>query len=353
VSAARVGALVRQEAWHGSRSVLLVWALAAPVAITLMINLVFGSILAPAPRLGIVDAGGSALTAVAGADEALRTRVYADVDALRVAVEAGSVDMGIVLPAGFDDALATGLPTAVQTFVWGQSLASDRAVLIAAVTAMAGQVAGRDPGVVLAPEVVGEAPALSLRQRLLPMVVLMAVFLGGLFLPATSLVREKEHDTLRALFVTPLTLGELLTAKGIFGWMLSLFMGVAILVLNGALGAGPALLVGVLALGAVMAAGLGLLLGVLLKDVTSLFAVWKSGGIVLFGPAIVYLFPAIPEWVSRLFPTDYFIRPVVAVGMEGAGLGAVWVDLLVLAALDVALLAGVWAIRGRALRYAA
>ncbi len=127
MSAARVGALVRQEAWHGSRSVLLVWALAAPVAITLMINLVFGSILAPAPRLGIVDAGGSALTAVAGADEALRTRVYADVDALRVAVEAGSVDMGIVLPAGFDDALATGLPTAVQTFVWGQSLASDRA----------------------------------------------------------------------------------------------------------------------------------------------------------------------------------------------------------------------------------
>jgi ABC-2 type transport system permease protein len=353
VSAGRIAALVRQEAWHGSRSVLLVWALAAPLAITLVINLVFGSLLAPAPRLGIADAGGSALIAAAQADASLRTRLYADADTLRAAVEAGSVDVGIVLPAGFDDALATGLPIPVQTYVWGQSHASDRAVLTAAVSALAAQVGGREPGAVLTLEVVGEAPALSLRQRLLPMLVLMAVFLGGLFLPATSLVREKEHDTLRALFVTPLTLGELLAAKGLFGWALSLFMGVAILLLNGLFGAGPALLVGVLALGAVMAAGLGLALGIVLRDVTSLFAVWKSGGIVLFAPAIVYLFPAIPSWVARLFPTDYFIRPVVAVGMEGAGLGAVWVDLVVLAGLDVALAAGVWALRGRALRYAA
>jgi ABC-2 type transport system permease protein len=88
-----------------------------------------------------------------------------------------------------------------------------------------------------------------------------------------------------------------------------------------------------LALGAVMAALFGLLLGALTKDITSLFATVKTVGIFLYAPAIVFLFPSLPQWIGRLFPTYYVIAPVMAITQQGAGLGDVAGDLAVLVAL--------------------
>ncbi len=73
-----------------------------------------------------------------------------------------------------------------------------------------------------------------------------------------------------------------------------------------------------------MAAEIGLLVGALVPDLNTLFTVWKTGGLLLFGPAIIYMFPQIPSWIGYIFPTYYVIRPVVDISVSGYGLSQVW-----------------------------
>jgi ABC-2 type transport system permease protein len=165
----------------------------------------------------------------------------------------------------------------------------------------------------------------------------MAVFLGGLFLPATSIITEKEQKTLNALTVTPTSIEDVFIAKGIMGIILSLFMGVLVLILNQAFGAQPLLLVMLLALGAIMAAEVGLICGALLKDVSTLFAVWKTGGILLFGPAIIYMFPQIPQWIGRMFPTYYLLQPIVDISQRSGDWSDIALNVFILIGIDIVL----------------
>jgi ABC-2 type transport system permease protein len=114
-----------------------------------------------------------------------------------------------------------------------------------------------------------------------------------------------------------------------------------LLLLNRAFGAEPALLVLVLALGSVMAAEFGLLLGVVVKDITTLFAVIKALGIFLFAPAIIYLFPQIPQWIGRIFPTYYLVQPIVEISQHGGGWPDIALSVFVLIGLDLVLLGAV------------
>jgi ABC-2 type transport system permease protein len=86
-----------------------------------------------------------------------------------------------------------------------------------------------------------------------------------------------------------------------------------------------------------MAAEIGLMAGAFIKDINTLFAFWKFGGLLLFGPAIVYMFPQIPSWVGYIFPTFYMVKPVVDLSVSGLGFGAVVVYVVVLAVLVVLL----------------
>ena len=333
----RVAVLVEKELFHGPRSFLLVWALVAPVLISLVISLVFGNLIQEKPRLGIVDEGDSELVGLARGTPSISVRVYDSDLAVRQAVTQGHVDVGIVLPAEFDASVRQGKETRVTGYISDTSLARSGTVLGVTLFNLIREMIGQDAPVAIEKVILGDRTSVPWDQRLLPLVVLMAVFLGGMFLPATSVISEKERRTITALFVTPVTPGEFFLAKGIVGIGLSVLSGVLILVLNRAFGAEPLLLVMVLALGAGMAAALGLLLGVVLKDVTTLFAVWKSGGILLFGPALVFMFPQIPEWVARLFPTYYLLQPVMEISQRGGGWASISTNVLVLVVLDVLL----------------
>ena len=84
-----------------------------------------------------------------------------------------------------------------------------------------------------------------------------------------------------------------------------------------------------------------MLLGSRVKDIQTLFAVVKSIGILLYAPGLIALFPdAIPQWIARLFPTYYVLQPVMEISQNGAGLGAIAADLVILLAIIVALIVG-------------
>jgi len=332
----RVGILLVKEFFKGPRN-FIIWAIATPLLVSLVVSLVFGTLFSEKPKLGIVDEGSSQLVAMSRELTSVVTREYGTVPEIKQAVESGAVDMGIVLPEGFDGFVIQGEETELTAYIWGESLAKQRTILLVTIANLVRELAGQEAPVEIDAVTLGDEVGIPWNDRLLPLIVLFAVFFGGIFLPATSVINEKTKKTLEALVVTPTTVGDVFMAKGLIGIILSLFMGIVILVVNRAFGAEPALLVLVLAFAAIMAAEIGLILGALMKDFTTLFAVWKLGGILLFAPALVYLFPQIPEWIGRIFPTYYFIEPIVQISQRAGGWPDIATSVFILIALDMIL----------------
>lgn len=337
MSLKRVSILLGKEFIQGSKNYVFIWVIVMPIVISLVVSLVFGTLFLEKPKLGIMDEGSSQLVTMTRELASVITKEYGTVSEIKEAVESGAVDIGIVLPENFDSYVIQGEETEITAYIWGESLAKNRTILGVTIANLVRELAGQEAPVEIETITLGDEVSIPWSDRLLPLIVLMAVFLGGLFLPATSVINEKEGKTLEALVITPTTIGDIFVAKGLLGIILSLFMGIVILILNQAFGAEPTLLVLVLALGAIMAGELGLLLGALLKNVTSLFATWKLGGILLFGPAIVYMFPQIPEWVAKVFPTYYLIQPIVEISQRGAGWPDIATNVFILMGLDVIL----------------
>jgi len=337
VSVRRVGILFLREIIQGPKNFIFIWAIVAPVVISLIVSLISGSLFSGKPHLGIVDLGESRLVTMAAELDSLSVSLYDTEDDMLSAIENGRLDMGIVLPEGFDSAIAQGSGAEIKAYIAGGSLAKNRVILGVTIADLVRELAGQESPVDIDVTALGDEESLPWSDRLLPLVVLMAIYLGGLFLPATSVISEKERKTMQALLVTPTTAADLFVAKGLAGVILSLVMGVVILLLNQVFGTEPVFLMLAMGLGAVMAAEVGLLCGFYFKDVTSLFAVWKVAGALLFVPALVYMFPQIPQWVARVFPTYYLVQPVVELTLEGAGWGDIAGDVAALAALDILL----------------
>ena len=351
MSLKRVGILLGKELLQGSKGFIFVYAIIAPVLISLVVSLIFGTLFTDKPKLGIADEGDSQLVAMTEQLTSVITREYGNVSEIRQAVENGAVDVGIVLPADFDSAVIQGEETELTVYVWGESLAKDRYIATVAITSMLRELTGQEAPVEIESITLGDEVSIPWNDRLLPLIVLMAVFIGGLFLPATSVINEKEKKTLEALVITPTTIGDVFIAKGLLGMILSLLMGVVILIMNQAFGAQPLLLVLVLALGAIMAAEIGLLCGAFLKNITALFAVWKTGGILLFGPAIVYMFPNIPQWIGRIFPTYYILQPIIDISQQGGGWSDIATNVFILVGLDLILIGVVTYVLRRTTQY--
>lgn len=338
MSLKRVGILLSKELWQGPKNFIFVWALVMPIVISLVVSLIFGTLFDEKPKLGVVDEGSSQLVAMTRQLTSVVTKEYDSISEIKQAVESGAVDIGMVLPADFDGSVMQGEETELVTYIWGESLTKNRTILGATITNLVRELAGQEVPVEIEAITLGDEVSIPWNDRLLPLVVLMAVFLGGLFLPATSVIEEKEKKTLEALVITPASIRDIFVAKGLMGIILSLFMGIVILILNQAFGTEPALLILVLALGAIMAAELGLLCGALIKDITTLFAIWKLGGILLFGPAIIYMFPQIPQWIGKLFPTYYFLQPIITISQGGGGWSDIATNVFILVGLDLILI---------------
>jgi ABC-2 type transport system permease protein len=315
----RILILLRKELFQGPRNMIFLFALVVPVVFTLVINLIFGNFFSGRSRLGIVDQGDSDLVPLAQDSAALIVRTFDTEAELRDATGRGVVDMGLSIPAGFDNHLRSSELAKITVYVWGESQMQNRVILGSALVSLMRQVAGQETPVQIVETVLGAGVNIPWEKRLLPFVVLMTITLSGAMVPATSMVTEKTKRTLSALAVSPTTVGEIYTAKALLGVILSMATGVLTLFLNQAFGGQPVLLLGVLLLGAIFSATLGIMAGSVVKDISTLFALVKSVGILLYAPAIIYMFPGIPQWIGRLFPTYYVLQPVLEISQENAG----------------------------------
>ncbi len=307
--------LIGKELLYGPRGFILIMVIAAPLLITLVINLTLGNLFSGIPQLAVYDQGNSKLVSFLEQSPQIKLKYYNSTESLRSAVERGTTDAGIILPNDLDNSITNGRKIDLTLYVGGESLTKDRLIIMSTLLQSGRDFSGQPETIVLETIILGDAKSVPWSQRLMPLTIMMAVFFGGLMMPAVSLIKEKQQRTLQALTTTPVSIVNILIAKGIVGALLSFVMGVIILVLNQAWGNAPAQLVFTLILAAIMAAETGLILGILIKDINTLFAVWKFGGLLLFGPAIVYMFPELPQWIGYLFPTYYIVRPIMDISL--------------------------------------
>ena len=214
MSMKRTLTLIKNEVLHGPKGAVLVMVVATPLLLGLFVNLAFGNIFTEKAKLGVFDQGDSQITGVLKSSQSIIFRSYESDARLRSAASNGVIDMGLVLPPGFDATLKTG-SIKLKAYVWGESMAKNRAIIPALLADAAHQVAGSSVPVNVETVALGEPGGLPWTDRLLPLVVLMAVFFGGLMIPASSLINEKQKHTLEALNVTPATLGDVFAAKGL------------------------------------------------------------------------------------------------------------------------------------------
>jgi ABC-2 type transport system permease protein len=321
----------------GPRSPIFLWAVVFPVVATVVVQLVFGSLFAPRPRLAIVDEGSSEIAAAMAEVEGIERTMLASVEELEARVTSHDFDAGLILPAGFDDQVRAGERPLLQLYISGESLASNRLILAVTTLDLVRAVAGGTPPVEVDVVSLGQ-PSLPMSARLTPMIVLFSLLIAGVFVTAFSLVQERESRTLEALLVTPVKAGEVLLAKGLMGILIGFLMALATLWLNGALGADPAALVVVVAVGIIMPVEIGLLYGTASRDAKTLFTLIKTLNVVLFAPVVFYLFPDWPQWIAQLFPTYWVINPIFEIAIRDATLASVAGQLFVALVISAALL---------------
>jgi len=319
------------------RSPLILYALLIPFLLTVLIQGVFGDLFAPQPRLIVVDDGTSQVAAGAAELEGIDVTFMDDRDAMLDQVESNEADAALYLPPGFDDAVIADKQPPLEFYVGGESLASTRIILGVTTLELIRGIEGGEPPVEVAVLQLGEE-GVDLDLRMLPMLLMMAVAVAAAFIPAASIVQEKEDRTLSALLVSPASMANVITAKGAFGVLLALFTGFFTLILNDALLGKSAAHFVILLVAALMMVQFGLLLGMLARDSATMFAAWKGGAILLFFPTVFYIWPNLPQWIAKLGPTYYFIDPAFKVIAEGADLADVAETLAIGALITAALI---------------
>jgi ABC-2 type transport system permease protein len=335
----RTFVLLGKELRHGSRSFIMIFAIVVPLVLTLVVSLLFGTLFSGKPKLGISDQGGSQLASMLVETDAILTSKYESEESLRSAVESGGLDFGIVIPDNFDSQLVADEQAQLDAYLYGESLLKNRAAIATTLVVLVREMVGQELPVEILTTSLGDGTDVPWEKRLFPFIVFMALFMGGSMVPATSLVEEKQKRTLKALVITPTTYGDVYISKGAFGFLVSIFVALFVLFLNRAFGNQPFLLSGVLVLSAVMAAAIGVLLGSLFKDINTLFAVIKAMGLLLYAPLFIYMFPVIPQWIGRIFPTYYMVGPLMEISQNDASWPQVSTDIFILIGLIVLLVA--------------
>jgi len=310
MNARRIFRILSKDLAIGPRSPIMLFVIILPIIMTFVLQMVFGNLFIQNPKLAVLDEGPSQISRLLEKRDGIEIISADSLASLKLMVTNNDAAAGLVLPTGFDSALQKGDQPLMEYYISGESYALDRLVLTLTALDMIREVEGRSP--VVAVEIVdyGSGDPIPMSTRLVPLVVLFAFIMAGLFVPASSVVDEREKRTVVAVLTTPAKVGEFLSAKAMLGIILSLLMAIVTLLLNKAFMQNQLVLVLVLFISSIFWALMGLLIGLLSANSQTLFAIVKGSGVFLVGPAVFYLFPEWPQWIARVVPTFWAIDPL-------------------------------------------
>ena len=272
------------------------------------------------------------------------------------ALDHGDATIGIDIPQGFTADLASGRGAKVQVLVDGTSANSANVAqgYVGLVVQRLAQDLGRTDAQTHR-RTVGVAlearawfnPDLKSRVYNVPGVAGMIIMLMGLSLTSMAVVREREIGTLEQLMVSPLRPAELIVGKTLPVVMVTALDLVLVVVvanlwfhvpLRGSL-----LLLAAGSFCFILAAvGLGLLISTISGTQQDAFMTmfFFMLPIVILGGFMfpVANMPVAFQWLSLLDPLRHYLEMVRGIFLKGAGLAALWTQLLALAVMGPGLL---------------
>ena len=355
-----------------------------PIVLIVVLGTMYGG--RSAPRMGIVileDGPLAAELAAAIRDGPIELELKepASVEELRSRVEEGSLEIGVVVPAGYDAALTSGgtarvtvigqpaaafsaLQEAVATAIERQAAAVTAARIAAdhsgvpfeAALATAREVQGRTAGVTVAVEQVGEGifPAgTGAFQPGAQSQLILFMFLTSLT-AATQLILTRQLGVSRRMVAAPVRIGTILVGETLGRFAIAMLQGVFIVLLSAALfGVGwgdPLAATTVVVLFALVGTGAAMVIGVFASNVDQAGAVGIMAGMLLgaLGGAMVplELFPEPVHTIAFLTPQAWAVTALREVSLRGGTVVDVLVELGALTAYAVGLIAlGTWGLR--------
>ncbi|MCK4807608.1 MAG: ABC transporter permease, partial [Candidatus Aegiribacteria sp.] len=307
MSIRRVWSLISGDLRLGFRSPIILWLLIMPFVITFLLQVVFVALFDPEPRICIYDSEESDISLALEVVEGIRLSRAESPAELKEYIENNNADLGLVIEDGFCQAVRDGQKPELKYFFSGGSLASNRIVISLIVLDVLREIENMETPVDVVLQTGDEEETIALARKLIPAIVLLVLIITGIFVPAFMLVEEKEHGTMRALLVTPVTVSDILFSKALLGFTMTVTMCFITLALNGALSGQPLALLATIVAGTVVCNAIGLIYGTLAGNAKTLYTLVKSLNILLAGPILFYLFTGLPQWIAKIFPTYWFI----------------------------------------------
>jgi ABC-2 type transport system permease protein len=316
------------------------WNIAFPAVFILIFPALFSSGIGGQPSVGIT-----------GADTPLRQQV---VQALKdtgsfeiyegsreeeqTALEKSDRSLVIVFPEG---ELSESSPLQLLT---GQSDSPSSKIAVASVRSALLDILGQPQGIAVTQQQVAD-----LNTRFIdfftPGVLAMSIMNAGMIGLSTAFVGYRERGILRRIKVTPLplwkfVLSRILAALAIV--MVSCFalMAMAKIVWGLNVRGNWLLIVGVLALGGLAFLGIGYAIAAISRNVETAAVFGNALSFpMLFLSGVFIPVSSMPSWlqpVAYILPLRYLVDALRKPMMYGDGIGAIWVPLLVLAAIFLA-----------------
>jgi len=317
MSLSRIFLMTKKDIVLTTREKFFLAMIIFPIISTFIVNAALGSTGASNPSLALY--AGDNLKSALMERSTLDIEYFDDPSALYDAVSKGEYDGGLIV----------GEYT--KLYMSGNSLLNERVAIQSTVSSALSEISGKSKALIVESVILGEEEY-SLKVRIIPFLLIFSVVIAG-FIISSSLVEEREKKTINALLVSPASPLEVIISKSIYGLFLGIVLSAIVLIMNNALS--EPLILFFLFLGTVFTVGIGLLGGAVMDNITDLIARMKIFNIFLQFPALVILFPQIPQWIGKFFPTYYFIDPVLRLSQGSAGFGDVWMHALVLLGCDI------------------
>jgi ABC-2 type transport system permease protein len=345
-------AIARKDIVDAIKNTYIFISLLLPVGMSLLFGLILpsgGS--ASAPVIAVYAPGGATLVDRLAANQGLKLTVVDSAAAARDATKNGGV--GIILPEGFDEALANGERPTIEILYQGATGAVIEAAVQRAVESLLRDMAGQKlPAVIQATNAAGEsggaASSFAFSHYLLILFVVMGLAITGVFVVPTLLVEEKEKHTLEAVLATPAGYPDLVAGKALVGLTYSLLSAVILLALNGGFSGYVPVSLAAVFLGALLMVLIGLFLGAIFSTSAQVNTWSTMVMLLLLLPAMLTSGLPVPAAVRAIdvFLPSQYITDALTIGLNRGSLAGAGVDLAILAGCCVVAFVGVvWVLR--------
>jgi ABC-2 type transport system permease protein len=346
-------ALVQKDLRDAIRDGRVLFGLLLPLGLGLLYNVVMPEQARQTVTIAIASPDQSALpaalrSAVSSAVE-LKILPARDADQVRQLVIRKTAAAGLVIPAGFDAAIAAGqMPSLTVVRPAGsQGVTGD--YLSSSLDAVLRRLAGQHPPAVVQAETAGGdahsfvavVTQLGIRKYLVLATLVMLVAMIAIYVMPVLLTEEAEKKTLNAVMMVG-SRADVVAGKALVG-IVYIAVGVPLLLLLTGLGpANPVLFVAAVAGISVTLLGFGLLLGALVRNMNQLNT-WSSVPLmVLIMPLtlVVLDLPSWAQWLLSASPGNQALQLLID-SLSGTPLfGGWWLSFAVI---------GAWAVAGYAL----